>query len=542
MKKITLLFMALIVSNVALAQYFTEDFEGGVFPPAGWTLNQVNTNETWEATPDLGVGGTAGATIAYDALLGNQDESLVTPMIDLTGATNPRVIFNINMSYFWSVNPNDNYDITVSVIEGLNTTQIWTETDNAEFDSNDDNFVYFEIELDLSAYAGDMIQLEFNYTGQDGAGATLDDITVDEAPSCSTPGGFTAGDITATTFEFSWTDPNTGTPTWEIEWGAEGFTQGSGTPVTNLTTTTYTFPGLTADTPYEFYIRTNCGGGNGDSEWVGPVAFLSGFDCTAGYALPFSDNFANGNAYASCYSVEDGNTDNTTWVRNTGNDFNGDTVNDPVAVIFPQAANVAKDDWLFLPVINGTANATYTFTVLYNAFNNPAPSANESFELVVLDSPSSAATSQTVLGTFDNITQNGAGLTDLVPNAYTDNVEYTPTSDGDFYLAIHATSAAANSGILLVFNVSVDEVLSVSEFESNTFTHSYNKATKELKMNSSNLPLENIEIYNILGQNVNTKGLSKVSETVNIASLNDGVYIAKVSIGGNSKTFKFVKN
>ena len=54
--------------------------------------------------------------------------------------------------------------------------------------------------------------------------------------------------------------------------------------------------------------------------------------------------------------------------------------------------------------------------------------------------------------------------------------------------------------------------------------------------------LENIQLYNLLGQQVISKKLLNTNETINIASLETGIYVAKVSIQGTSKSFKIVKN
>ena len=53
MKKITLLFILLVAFNwQSNAQVFTEDFEGGAVPPAGWTssigLNGEGATENWK--------------------------------------------------------------------------------------------------------------------------------------------------------------------------------------------------------------------------------------------------------------------------------------------------------------------------------------------------------------------------------------------------------------------------------------------------------------------------------------------------------------
>ncbi|WP_353779584.1 T9SS type A sorting domain-containing protein [Winogradskyella sp. 3972H.M.0a.05] len=261
-------------------------------------------------------------------------------------------------------------------------------------------------------------------------------------------------------------------------------------------------------------------------------------DCST--TSPYTYNFADFNTFVGCYTIEDANTDGTSWGYNNGNDFDGDTVNDPVGLVFPPNPTVTKDDWLFTPAFNGVANAEYEITVVYNAFDNPV-AADESFEIVVLDAPSSTAGTQSVIGSYSGITQSGAGVADLLPNAYTDSATYTPTADGTFYFAIHTTTPMATSGIFTLFSISVNETLSIPEFEANVFKHNYDKNTESLSLESSNLPLTGIEIYSILGQNVLSNTLSSNEETVNLSSLTDGVYLAKVSIEGGSQTIKFVK-
>lgn len=58
---------------------------------------------------------------------------------------------------------------------------------------------------------------------------------------------------------------------------------------------------------------------------------------------------------------------------------------------------------------------------------------------------------------------------------------------------------------------------------------------------SSQSAMENVTIFNISGQEVINKGLSNTSEVVEISSLSNGVYIARVNIDGALKSFKFVK-
>lgn len=92
------------------------------------------------------------------------------------------------------------------------------------------------------------------------------------------------------------------------------------------------------------------------------------------------------------------------------------------------------------------------------------------------------------------------------------------------------------------FRTNDEPTASVNEFNSNNFTHSYNKDSDVLTINSSTLAFNNIQVYNLLGQEVVNKNLSQTTETVNLSSLQDGVYLVNVMMEGQVKTVKLLKN
>ncbi|WP_431110444.1 T9SS type A sorting domain-containing protein [Winogradskyella poriferorum] len=547
MKKITLLIALVFSSGLMFGQVLSEDFEGGLALPAGWTINDIaGGGDIWAfATGGEAVGYTSPNSIYYDnGLFGNyalfdsdgignngiaEEAALESPAFNVSTAS--IVILDFHHGFTAGYGGQG----IVEVYNGSSWLQVASYSAAADFGA-----VQIDVSTELAGVAN--AQVRFRWVGDYSWGWAVDNIVV-SAPSCADPNSFVLGPngITTTSVDIAWTDPNGGGTVFDIEYGVTGFLPGLGTMVNDLAATSYEFTSLAPDTDYEFYITANCSGGNGDSNQIGPIGFTTAYDCST-YGLPYSEDFANQNAFTSCYSIEDANADTTSWGYNNGNDFDGDTVNDPVALIFPPDPTVAKDDWLFLPMaINGVANADYDVTVVYNVFNNPV-TGSESFDIVVLDSPSSAATTQTVVGTYSGITQAGAGVEDLLPNAYTSTATYTPTADGTFYIGIHATTPQATSAILTLFSIDVNETLGLNDFESNDFTYSYSKDLETLTLESSNLEMTSIEIYSILGQNVISKPLSSTREVINIASLNDGVYLAKVYADGGSKTIKFVKN
>ncbi len=260
MKKITLL-LTFLYSSFSFGQYLSEGFESGTSLPASWILTQTNTTETWGISTTLANNGTNSATVAYD--LSTQDETLISPSIDLTSATNPRIKFWWNMSYYWSIDPYNSYDFTVSIDDGTNVTELFKEADVGVFT----NFTWYEQTIDLSNYVGlNNVKILFNYSGADGAALNLDDILVEETPTC-----FSVTDLTATTnstseVEISWTAGGTETE-WTYEFGPTGFTQGSGTLTVTGPNNPITLGGLTSEAAYDIYVQANCGGTDGNSTW-----------------------------------------------------------------------------------------------------------------------------------------------------------------------------------------------------------------------------------------------------------------------------------
>ncbi|HLT32709.1 MAG TPA: choice-of-anchor J domain-containing protein [Aquaticitalea sp.] len=90
-------------------------------------------------------------------------------------------------------------------------------------------------------------------------------------------------------------------------------------------------------------------------------------------------------------------------------------------------------------------------------------------------------------------------------------------------------------------NVMIDSDLSVEDFNTSSYTYNYNKDSDMLTLESSTIAFNNLQMFNILGQEVMNKPLSQTSETISLANLQDGVYIAKIQIGGQIETVKLLK-
>lgn len=85
-----------------------------------------------------------------------------------------------------------------------------------------------------------------------------------------------------------------------------------------------------------------------------------------------------------------------------------------------------------------------------------------------------------------------------------------------------------------------DQGLSNNDLSKFNFSLSPNPAKNHIALNASKV-VDNLEIYNSLGQSVKTVVLGATSNVVNIAALNKGVYIAKVDMAGQIGTYRFIK-
>ena len=129
--------------------------------------------------------------------------------------------------------------------------------------------------------------------------------TLTAPPSCIAPSSLGAGNFVGTSADLTWVCAGC-VGTYEIEYGASGFTQGSGTTVTS-TSSPKNITGLTVGSQYGFYVRQDCGGGS-FSTWSGPFTFRQpgpGDVCGAPIvitSLPYSttDNTSN---YGDDYDI-----------------------------------------------------------------------------------------------------------------------------------------------------------------------------------------------------------------------------------------------
>ena len=84
--------------------------------------------------------------------------------------------------------------------------------------------------------------------------------------TCPDVTGLTASNVTTNSVTLNWT-ANPMAQSWTIEYGFEGFNQGTGTTVT-ANTNSYVVTGLLDESSYEFFVKANCGTDWTSENWV----------------------------------------------------------------------------------------------------------------------------------------------------------------------------------------------------------------------------------------------------------------------------------
>ncbi|QTY28000.1 fibronectin type III domain-containing protein [Flavobacterium sp. CS20] len=184
-----------VTTNLTEEDCWIEDSSGSF----GWDVGTGGTTST-NTGPS---GALSGNNYVFtEASSGTQgDEAiLLSPLVDLSTLTQPALSFWYHMygadmdtlAVDVKISTSANFDLDVFTLSG--------EQQTAETDSWIQQFV------DLSTYAGETIQFRFRVTRGNGftGDLAIEDVLIDEAPSCLTPTGLTVSNITETTADLSW--------------------------------------------------------------------------------------------------------------------------------------------------------------------------------------------------------------------------------------------------------------------------------------------------------------------------------------------------
>ena len=148
---------------------------------------------------------------------------------------------------------------------------------------------YSLFEYSLANYTGVGQYIAFRVSnGNGGHNVRLDDVVLDYIPTCQHPVNLQVDTVTSDMAEIHWSELGYASR-WIVEYGPTGFTPGNGT-IMNSTDTSFIINNLDANTIYDVYVSSDCGGGLVSTQISGTFRT----DCGPITTLPYSEDFETG--------------------------------------------------------------------------------------------------------------------------------------------------------------------------------------------------------------------------------------------------------
>ena len=184
---------------------------------------------------------------------------------------------------------------TVTTLDATAATASYStySGDNVEFYFNSgtwDTEITFQITAPDGSSVGSYGPYPANTGNSYSVWTGVSNATCTQNSNCLDLTALTAGlASTSSSIDLSWTPGGANSTSYNIEYGAAGFTLGTGTSLTT-SNSSYTITGLSSSTSYDFYVQGDCGATNGVSNWVGPVTAQTIQFCAV-VSAPYLENF-----------------------------------------------------------------------------------------------------------------------------------------------------------------------------------------------------------------------------------------------------------
>lgn len=261
-------------------------------------------------------------------------------------------------------------------------------------------------------------------------------------------------------------------------------------------------------------------------------------ECPDG-SLPFIEDFTNPNIFLVCWDNIDADDDGQSWfVIDYDLDDDGIPDGNPTLASASWLSGMAltPDNWVISSAIDLTSLTTEdSIELSWEARGVDADFADENYTVYVGTSNEIAGLLGSSVSFNEIIGQTGgAGV------FAARSLDISSLAGETVYVAFRHHDVT-DQFVLNIDSVEVNFTLSTADFLNNKVTHFFEKSTESLHIKSSQLSFTAIEIFNILGQSVLQKSLISNNEIIDVNTLANGVYLAKIEVEGGNKTIKFIK-
>ena len=282
MKKITLIFAALLMFSISEAQILNQNAS---WPNSNWTITGSYDGSYLYENPT-----TSSSNFSFDdddAQSGSNNVlAAESPVINLTNAFNGGETW-IQMQVNYVFNVYQTETLTIQYWDADSSQWVdWGSSYDSDTtgapNSNYCNGTFFALglpNLDISGFTANQLsnfRYRIFYDDDDAWGYgfcfTSPSLRSEAPNSCPSPTNLAANNVSVSSADLSWSEAGSASE-WSLEWGTSGFLPGSlgANEVNNLNSTSYNLTGLSSNTSYDFYVRANCPGET--SNYSGPFSF-----------------------------------------------------------------------------------------------------------------------------------------------------------------------------------------------------------------------------------------------------------------------------
>jgi len=360
--------------------------------------------------------------------------------------------------------------------------------------------------------SGGLIRLHFFLD----ASCNVDDINLNvtmlnatvEPNTCQLPENPKVSYRSDTRIDFSWDPPTYGDTPVSYDWEVvpSGNAQGVGViDFGNTIIASASANGLTNNTFYVFYIKSNCGV-NGSSDWFSTPALRT----NAG--PPPLNDFCDD----ALFVVQDTEADfdsataiNSTLLNTAGTEI-------PAEQCSGSSVDNARDD-IWYSFLAQTTDVTISLDPMFNGI------------LTLL----SDCDMSSIVACSDN---NGSGAIrseEIVYNSLTVNQLY--------YVRVYYQGFATPTPNFTLKIWSSSPTLGLSDIEDTSFIQFYPNPVRDILTVKTRSKIKNLTVYNLLGEVVNSIPVETIAADVDMSTFNQGLYIVKVLTDNGIKIFKVLK-
>ncbi|HOM35519.1 MAG TPA: fibronectin type III domain-containing protein [Bacteroidales bacterium] len=294
--------------------------------------------------------------------------------------------------------------------------------------------------------------------GANGNSSLVGPISFTTLATCPVPTSLAFVSATGTTATINW-NPVGGTTQWNIQYGPTGFTLGTGTIISGITSLPYTITGLNPTTAYQVYVQADCG--SEQSVWSSALSFTT--DCNE-ITPPWLENFS-GTFPPSC------------WLRRQGQLTVNSTLTTSTLWIADGFANVGTTGaariniygtnrfaWFITPTIDlgdGSNNYMLEFDLALTAYNSTNPPSqsgvDDKFAVVISTDNGATWSSNNILKLWDN--QGSPNVYNNISNTGQHVVIDLSSYTGFVKIGFYGESTISNAdNDLFIDNVAVTEI------------------------------------------------------------------------------------